>query len=84
MASMSRASNLKRSADCAAGLKYPTISNGSARRHLRKSKSVFVANDYVQPYVEQGRSGIERQLVKNLEFGRRLSLLPRIAFDAHA
>ena len=60
--------NLNAAQIASAGLVYPaTLTAPPAGTSANPNLFVF-AHDYVQPYVEQGRFGFERQLSKNLSF----------------
>jgi hypothetical protein len=50
----------------AAGLRYPNTLNAPPAGASSNPNLYFFAPDYVQPYVEQGRLGIEREVVRNL------------------
>ncbi len=49
-----------------AGLKYPNILTAPPAGTASNPNLFLFASDYVQPYVEQGRIGFERQIAKNL------------------
>jgi outer membrane receptor protein involved in Fe transport len=52
----------------AAGFSYPTILTAPPAGTAANPNLFVFAKDYVQPYVEQGRVGFERQFAKNLSF----------------
>jgi len=49
-----------------AGLVYPAILTGPPTGTSANPNLFLFASDYVQPYIEQGRIGFEREVVKNL------------------
>jgi outer membrane receptor protein involved in Fe transport len=52
----------------AAGFSYPTILTAPPAGTAANPNLFVFAKDYVQPYVEQGRVGFERQFARNLSF----------------
>ena len=60
--------NLNAAQIAAAGLSYPTILSAPPAGTAANPNLFVFARDYVQPYVEQGRAGVERQLGKSLSF----------------
>jgi outer membrane receptor protein involved in Fe transport len=60
--------NLNAAQITAAGLVYPAILTAPPAGTSANPNLFVFANDYAQPYVEQGRIGLERQLSKNLSF----------------
>jgi hypothetical protein len=60
--------NLNAAQIAAAGLSYPTILSAPPAGTTANPNLFVFARDYVQPYVEQGRAGLERQFGKNLSF----------------
>src|SRR5438067_4018827 len=60
--------NLNTAQIAAAGFSYPTILTAPPAGTSANPNLFVFAKDYVQPYVEQGRLGFERQFTKNLSF----------------
>jgi outer membrane receptor protein involved in Fe transport len=60
--------NLNAAQITAAGLSYPTILTAPPAGTTANPNLFAFAQDYVQPYVEQGRLAFERQFAKNLSF----------------
>ena len=60
--------NLNAAQITAAGFSYPTILTAPPAGTAANPNLFVFAKDYVQPYVEQGRLGFERQFAKNLSF----------------
>jgi hypothetical protein len=60
--------NLNAAQIAAAGLAYPTILSAPPAGTAANPNLFVFAQDYVQPYVEQGRAGVERQFGRNLSF----------------
>ncbi len=60
--------NLNAAQITAAGLVYPAILTAPPAGTTANPNLFVFAHDYVQPYVEQGRVGFERQVSKNLSF----------------
>ncbi len=60
--------NLNAAQITAAGFSYPTILTAPPAGTSANPNLFVFARDYVQPYVEQGRIGFERQFAKNLSF----------------
>ncbi len=60
--------NLNAAGITAAGLTYPNILTAPPAGTSSNPNLFVFAGDYVQPYVEQGRLGLERQIAKNLSF----------------
>jgi len=60
--------NLNAAQIAAAGFSYPTILTAPPAGTSANPNLFVFAKDYVQPYVEQGRLGFERQFAKNLSF----------------
>ncbi len=58
--------NLNAAQIAAANLRYPNILTAPPAGTSANPNLFLFANDYVQPYVEQGRLGIEREVYKNL------------------
>jgi outer membrane receptor protein involved in Fe transport len=52
----------------AAGLSYPNILAAPPPGIASNPNLYLFAEDYVQPYVQQGRFGVERELITNLSF----------------
>jgi hypothetical protein len=57
--------NLNAAQITAAGLTYPTILTAPPAGTAANPNLFVFAKDYVQPYVEQGRVGFERQFGKS-------------------
>src|SRR5256714_5555161 len=60
--------NLNATQIAAAGFSYPPILTAPPAGTAANPNLFVFAKDYVQPYVEQGRLGFERQFAKNLSF----------------
>ena len=60
--------NLNAAQIASAGLVYPAILSAPPAGTTANPNLFVFAHDYVQPYVEQGRVGFERQVTKNLSF----------------
>jgi outer membrane receptor protein involved in Fe transport len=60
--------NLNAAQITAAGLVYPTILTAPPAGTTANPNLFVFAEDYVQPYIEQGRIGFERQFAKNFSF----------------
>jgi outer membrane receptor protein involved in Fe transport len=60
--------NLNAAQITAAGFSYPTVLTAPPAGTAANPNLFVFAKDYVQPYVEQGRVGFERQFAKNLSF----------------
>jgi outer membrane receptor protein involved in Fe transport len=60
--------NLNAAQIAAAGLVYPTILTAPPAGTTANPNLFVFAEDYVQPYIEQGRIGFERQFAKNFSF----------------
>lgn len=58
--------NLNAAGIVAAGLTYPNILTAPPPGTAANPNLFLFAQDYVQPYVEQGRFGIEREIARNL------------------
>jgi outer membrane receptor protein involved in Fe transport len=58
--------NLNAAQIVAAGLVYPAILTAPPAGTSANPNLFLFASDYVQPYIEQGRIGVERQVGKNL------------------
>ena len=52
----------------AAGLTYPNVLSAAPRTGVQLASLYLFARDYAQPYVQQGRLGIEREILPNLSF----------------
>lgn len=60
--------NLNAAQITATGLTYPNILSAPPAGTSSNPNLFLFANDYAQPYVEQGRIGFERQIGRNLSF----------------
>jgi outer membrane receptor protein involved in Fe transport len=60
--------NLTAAQITAAGFNYPTVLTAPPAGTAANPNLFVFAKDYVQPYVEQGRVGFERQFARNLSF----------------
>ncbi len=60
--------NLTAAGITAAGLRYPNILSAPPAGISSNPNLFLFEENYVQPYVQQGRLGVERELVKNLSF----------------
>src|SRR5205085_4194938 len=58
--------NLNAAQITSAGLTYPNILTAPPAGTSANPNLFVFAPDYVNPYVEQGRIGVEREIVKNL------------------